>query len=167
MEATKKIYRNMRINRSKQKGVATIEFAIGFMAFWAMCMVWAEMSYMSYISAVGDLAIATTARDVRTLEDDYKTAFEQALTKSNSIWPAIFKPGEFKVKACYFNTINALNNYTGGCAQPSPPSKEIASPIAIYSITYDYNSLFTFFISATTVFSREVIVIQENRRVAL
>lgn len=162
MEATKKIYRNMRINRSKQKGVATIEFAIGFMAFWAMCMVWAEMSYMSYISAVGDLAIATTARDVRTLDSGYEAAFEQALAASNSIWPTIFKTGEFTVNVCYLQTVAALAVNPLQC-QNTPTNH----PIAIYNISYNYNALFTSFISATTLFSREVIVIQENQRVNL
>ena len=42
----------IRLAKRKQTGVATIEFVLGFMAFWLMCMAWVEMSYLSYISAI-------------------------------------------------------------------------------------------------------------------
>lgn len=44
-----------------QRGIASIEFALGFMAFWLMCMAWVEMSYLSYVSAISDLAISEAA----------------------------------------------------------------------------------------------------------
>lgn len=50
---------------SKQSGVATIEFVGGFFAFWLMCMAWVEMSFLSYVSSLGDLAIATAARETK------------------------------------------------------------------------------------------------------
>lgn len=52
----------MRRNKRRNKGIASIEFALGFVGFWLMCMLWVEMSYMSFVSAVTDITISEAAR---------------------------------------------------------------------------------------------------------
>lgn len=155
----------------KQQGVASIEFALGFFAFWLMCMAWVEMSYMSYISAIGDLAISEASRETKLQDSDYITAFQNTLRKSDSIWAGVVDSGNFRISIQYLADIKDLAEYEDPClaakGQPSAVcGEEKDSAIAIYRIDYDFNSIFSYFMDETTAFSREVIVIQEYQRVA-
>lgn len=71
--------------RNKQNGSASIEFVMGFMAFWFMCMAWVEMSYMSYISAINDLAISEVSRSAKKGEERYLDIVDEVLYRDNSI----------------------------------------------------------------------------------
>lgn len=162
---------SMRRNVAKQQGVAAIEFALGFFAFWLMCMAWVEMSYMSYISAIADLAISEASREAKLQDSDYITAFQNTLKKSDSIWAGVVDSGNFRISIRYLAEVKDLAEYKDPClADKNNPVHEcgvaINSAIAIYRIDYDFNSIFSYFMDKTTVFSREVIVIQEYQRSA-
>ena len=72
--------------KKKQKGVVTIEFALGFFAFWLMVAAWAELSFMSYISAVNDLAIAEASRSAKKDTQDYIDSFYEQLEMYSSFF---------------------------------------------------------------------------------
>ena len=72
--------------RIKQKGSASIEFVIGFMAFWFMCMAWVEMSYMSYISAVNDLAISEISRSAKKGNGQYLNIVDDVLHRPQHVY---------------------------------------------------------------------------------
>lgn len=159
----------MAIKIIKQKGVASIEFALGFFAFWLMCMAWVEMSYMSYISAIADLAISEASRDAKLQPDSYLSAFQSSLDKKIGPWAGIVDSGNFRISIQYLENISKLTDQIAPClvAEGEKSVKcgeEINSAIAIYRIDYDFDSIFSYFMDKTSVFSREVIVIQEFQR---
>ncbi|MEZ8103527.1 pilus assembly protein [Vibrio clamense] len=153
----------------KSKGVASIEFVLGFMAFWLMCMAWVEMSYMSYVSAIGDLAVSEAARDSKTHDRDYMQAFQNSINKSDSLWAGVVDGSNFRLSIQYLGSVNDLENMVDPCVIPDGDNSQecgIAkdSSIAVYRIDYDFDSIFTYFMDSTSIFSREVIVIQEYER---
>lgn len=158
-----------RKSKKKQRGVVAIEFVIGFFSFWLMCVAWIEMSYMSYISAISDLAIAEAARSAKVEKTDYLVIFNQVITSSTSVWEGFVDAKNFSYSVQYLSTIEDLVGHVDNCVpQAGNSSVECGnannSAIAIYRISYDFKSIFSFFMDQTTVFSREAIVIQEYER---
>lgn len=159
----------MRTSLASQKGVASIEFALGFFAFWLMCMAWAEMSYMSYVSAIGDIAIAEASREAKVAPStyqvafDYQVAFENALQKEGAIWSTLVDTDNFSASVVFHNTVGELVAYDKGM---SVCTESCNSAIAIYQLDYKFTPIFTYFLGEQ-VFSREVIVIQEQQLVSL
>lgn len=104
--------------RNKQNGSASIEFVMGFMAFWFMCMAWVEMSYMSYISAINDLAISEVSRSAKKGEERYLDIVDEVLYRDNSIWNTVISADNFRVSIQYLPTIEALESEKKGCPIP-------------------------------------------------
>ncbi|MGF1762024.1 TadE/TadG family type IV pilus assembly protein [Aliivibrio kagoshimensis] len=158
-----------RKGRQRQRGVVAIEFVIGFFSFWLMCVAWLEMSYMSYISAISDLAIAEAARSAKVEKTDYLVIFNQVISSSTSVWEGFVDGKNFSYSVQYLNTIEDLVGHVDNCV-PEAGNRSVEcgnannSAIAIYRISYDFKSIFSFFMDQTTVFSREAIVIQEYER---
>ncbi len=159
--------------RKQQTGVASIEFAIGFFAFWLMCMAWVEMSYLSYVSAIGDLAISQAALHGKRLDDStqFLADFKSVLTKSNSLWKYVADADDFTYSIRYVSSYDDLSNVTATC-EPSDDSDSNSTEcgnasgaaIAIYHISYNAPTIFNYFLDDDTLFSREAIVIQEYQR---
>ncbi|EOZ5529594.1 TadE family protein [Vibrio metschnikovii] len=170
-------YRFFKVNKRRIKGVATIEFVGGFFAFWLMCMAWVEMSFMSYVSSLGDLAIANAAREVKRSDSDYEKQFAEILNQDNSLWRHLINTDNFKYSVHFVKNLEELIRYEEECLrvevdevdEETIPGKLLCDEptnhaIAVYRITYDYQPMFNFFLSSDTLFSREAIVIQEYQR---
>ncbi|MGF1911518.1 pilus assembly protein [Vibrio kasasachensis] len=172
----------MMRRKKKQGGVAAIEFVMGFMLFWWICMAWVEVSYMSYVSAVSDLAVSESSRASR-LEDsvdstcevdgclkNYSDRFKQALNDTDSLWAKFVDPSKFRFSIQFLKTPleleNLKDNYCplGKGETQSECGTSADSSIAVYRINYDYQPMFNYFINSSQLFSREVIVIQEYER---
>ncbi|PJC86091.1 pilus assembly protein TadE [Vibrio sp. HA2012] len=159
-----------RKTRTCQKGVVAIEFALGFFVFWLMMATWVEMSYMSYISSVGDYAIAKASREAKKDTENYISTFKSIIESNDSLLSDLVDPESFKVGVRYLDTLSELERITDVCSTDSDgefscgSESETNKAIAIYHIEYDYNSMFSYFLDDTTVFSREVIVVQEYER---
>lgn len=156
----------------KIQGVATIEFAIGFIFFWYMCAAWAEMGYMSYVSAMGDVAISRATQVAKKSEDTgFMAAFRSSLVDTDSIWASAINVDSFTVKITYLDSYKNLTEYTDeDCSIPEDTTAVECNSaedhaIAVYHIDYDYQPLFNYFSSDSQLFSREAIVIQEYQRV--
>uniref|UniRef100_UPI00037AABF5 TadE/TadG family type IV pilus assembly protein n=1 Tax=Vibrio sp. 624788 TaxID=1234362 RepID=UPI00037AABF5 len=52
---------------NRQRGVASIEFSLSFMAFFLMCAFLVELSFISYTMAVSDYALSQAARDTKVI----------------------------------------------------------------------------------------------------
>ncbi|OOF01647.1 hypothetical protein BZG79_13625 [Salinivibrio sp. MA427] len=165
----------MRINTphrlKRESGVATIEFVGGFFAFWLMCAAWVEMSFMSYVSALGDLAISRAAQHAKKQQtEDFLTVFQQTLNDDSSLWHALIDANNYRISIRYVNEYNTLATITDGCEPDNEDDKEAVcgepekAPIAIYNVSYDYQPIFNLFLDKNTLFSREMIVIQEYQR---
>lgn len=161
-----------RLTKFRQKGVASIEFSLGFFAFWLMMAAWVEMGYMSYVSSVGDYAIAKASREAKKDTENYATLFKSIVESNDSLLSLVVNKDSFKVGVRYLNDLSELKNTVDVCT--TNDDGEIVcgdegetgedKAIAIYHIEYDYNSMFSYFLDNKTVFSREVIVIQEYER---
>jgi tight adherence protein E len=168
----------MIIRRLKRNnGTSTIEFAIGFIFFWYMCAAWVEMSLMSYISAVGDVAISHSAQVAKKYsgtgtEAEVKAAFLTAFKTeldNGSLWRYVVDANDFILSVEYIKSYSDLVNITEACL---PKDEDISitcgdatdSALAIYRVNYNYTPIFNYFINSEQMFSREVIVIQEYQR---
>ncbi len=160
-----------RFSRKKNRGVAAIEFAIGFIFFWYMIAAWVEMSFMSYVSAVGDLAISSASQYAKKYDStDFATRFNQQLTgSSDSLWKNFINTSNYSTTVYYLDDFSDLTTNTLDCEPAEDESNaecgtSSGSAIALYRVTYNYDPMFNFFLDSDLVFSREVIVIQENQR---
>nr|PMI52578.1 hypothetical protein BCU42_23595 [Vibrio splendidus]PMI77452.1 hypothetical protein BCU38_24115 [Vibrio splendidus] len=157
---------------NRQRGVASIEFSLSFMAFFLMCAFLVELSFMSYTIAVSDYALSQAAREskvtfstAKTGNGRYSHAFNRLLKKNQSVWGAFIDPSKFNFKIAFLRDLSQLRSFDGSCFS----TKNICgsaqnSPIAIYQITYDYQPLFSYFVPRSMSFTREAIVIQEFQR---
>jgi len=160
--------------RNKQKGVSTIEFAIGFIFFWYMCAAWVEMSFLSYISSIGDLAISRASQVAKKNEGDstdFITIFNAILKQDSSLWSYAADSNNFKAAVVYLDSFSDLVDYDGSCEPESgKTSIECGDPdgaaIALYRFDYSYKPIFNIFLSDESLFSREMMVIQEYQRAA-
>lgn len=161
-----------RVKRKKIMGIASIEFAMGFILFWYMCAAWMEMSFMSYVSSLGDLAISRAAQVAKKNEgssNSFSTVFNNALKEDGSIWQYVVDSENFSSAVIYLKTYEELTNYDGTC-EPEEGATTVecgdadGSAIAIYRINYSYTPLFNYYLADESMFSREMIVIQEYQR---
>ncbi|UPR30550.1 pilus assembly protein [Vibrio crassostreae] len=169
-------------NRKKHLGIASIEFALSFMAFWLMCITWAEMGYMSYVSSVSDYAISESVRNAKVVIQDSSTrgesgsttdfmqSFKNSIQAQGSLWGEMIDPNKFRLSIQYLDDIQALSSYKGECEIEDDSLYELEcgepvnSVMAVYRIDYDFKPMLSFLIDTETLFSREVIVIQEYER---
>ncbi len=153
-------------NRKKSKGVAAIEFAIGFLFFWYMIAAWVEMSFMSYVSAIGDIAISRASQVAKKYEgssvDGFVMAFNDELKKQNSLWKYAVDSNDFFISVTYFDSFSDLLKYDESSEEPV--NNPTNSSIAIYKMTYSYHPVFNLFLDSDAIMSREMIVIQEYQR---
>ncbi|CED58945.1 TadE-like protein [Moritella viscosa] len=151
-----------------QNGVATIEFALGLFPFWLLVCVWVEMSYVSYISGLTDLALAESSRSVKKDEDSYMNQFRQSIKSNNTLWSQFLDTSKFKVSVHYIASLKDLKNIKSVCEPGEDEFKEcgieVNSAIAIYRVEYNYNPMFNYFLSDDQFLVRESIVIQEYER---
>ena len=149
-----------------KRGLVAIELALGFFGFWLICLVWIEMSYVAYVSALGDIVITQASSQAKRGDDNFQAVFEGVIKNDDSIWSNVVTPDNFTSCVRYIDTfenlaaLNASNKDI--CSGGSVGDSE--SKIAIYRINYDYTPMFTsIFGSHKGTFTREMIVIQESK----
>jgi len=153
----------------KSRGVATIEFVGGFTLFWAFCVAWVEIQYLSYISGVCDLVINKSAAFAKTHEEDYMDVFDQVIRQESSMWGNIDR-SKFSLSVRYVKDLVELDAVNDDVCEPTPGTTivECGIPqdraIAIFTVKYDYESPFGFMYSFDSLLTREVIVLQEYER---
>lgn len=158
----------IKTNRPRsQKGLVAIELALGFFAFWLICLVWVEMSFVSYTSALGDLMISKASSEAKRGEANFDQAFEDALKQSDSLWEHLVDSEDFKTCVYYVADFSALKNLSNTAALCGDSGQGVvgdnSSPIAIYQVSYRYTPTFSaVFTKTDSIFTREMIVIQES-----
>ncbi len=158
-----------RLHKVWQKGVVTIEFALGFFAFWLLIAAWVEISYISYVTAIGDLAVSEASRMAKKDTQDYITVFNDVLNDSDTFWSRFVSSDNFTASVRYVRDLNELDAVTEVCAPATGGGThtcgtETHSAIAIYYVSYNYDSIFGYFGDGSSVFAREIIVVQEYER---
>ncbi|WP_077650929.1 hypothetical protein [Salinivibrio kushneri] len=126
---------------------------------------------MSYVSALGDLAISRAAQHAKKQKtEDFLPVFKQSLNDDSSLWHALIDVDNYRISVHYVNEYNTLATITEGCESEDEDDRETVcgepeeAPIAIYNVSYDYQPTFNLFLDKNTLFSREMIVIQEYQR---
>ncbi|WP_026032016.1 TadE family protein [Moritella marina] len=151
-----------------QSGVATIEFVLGLIPFWLLVCAWVEMSYVSYISGLTDLALAESSRVVKKRDGDYMNQFRRSIKSNGSLWSEFLDTSKFKVSIHYITDLKMLKSITAACKTGDDKFKECGvknnSPIAIYRVEYEYDPIFNYFLTDEQLLVRESIVIQEYER---
>ncbi len=160
--------RRVRKSSIKHKrGLVAIELALGFIGFWMLCMVWVEMSFVSYTSALGDLMISQASSQAKREEVNFKQSFDSVIQQSNSIWKSVVTDDDFTACVRYVSDFNALKNISSDqalCPEGVAEVGDSNSPIAIYRVSYSFTPIFTnLFGTSKKVFTREMIVVQESK----
>ncbi|CUB02752.1 hypothetical protein [Marinomonas fungiae] len=162
--------------RSSNRGVAALEFVMGFAAFWGMCLLWAEMSYVSYVSALGDVLISNASHYAKLNPNDlsdqnqanFNQDFQTIIRQQDSLWSALVTPEGFKTSIQFvqsYSDLATLNTICPTTKSGNQCGTAIGAPIAIYRINYEYQPIFSSFFGASAdIFAREMIVIQEYQR---
>lgn len=125
------------------------------------------MSYVSYVSAMGDMMISHASSQAKRGEDvDFQVAFNDSLNQSDSLWESFIGDGSGFESCVYYVTsysaLKALDKNADICDQGE--GADDTAPIAIYQVHYGYTPIFNAFSdSSPDIFSREMIVIQESQ----
>ena len=144
-----------------------IELAMGFLVFLMMIFYWIEVSYMGFVSATVDYAVAESSRAARSSPtSDYHKIFEGIIQDADFLWSGFLKAEDFTLQTTYFRSPSALldcNANPEGCSGDKPGNM----PLAIYQLSYLYRPVLVSLLFddiGTFTIRREVIAVQEYER---
>ena len=153
-----------KYNYHRQKGIASIEFALGFIVLWFITVMIMDIGLRNYTVAVVNFAASEVTRDIKVLEIDSEDKFEKEFRKklkenAFSLWGVMSQNDEFIVDMKLYPNIAAL-------AQDHYIKTQHASqaPIASYQLTYNYKPLIRLGSYTSFPIHREVIAVQEFAR---
>lgn len=154
----------MKRSHRFQTGVASIEFALGFIVLWFMTVMIMDIGLRNYTVAVVNFAASEATRDVKVrnfkTESEFKTYFEKVLSDNSfSLWGVLNHGSELSVDMKQYSNIDAL---VGG--RQLMTQSTASAPIASYLITFNYKPLITVGDYTVLPIKREVIAVQEYGR---
>ncbi|MBM7038389.1 TadE/TadG family type IV pilus assembly protein [Vibrio ulleungensis] len=162
--------------RLQQRGVVTIEFILGFIVFWMVIVAWLEIAFISYVTAVNDLAINEAARVAKKDSSAYMVSYKSVLDQTDSLWSKFIDPENVIYTVNYVKDITELSkaeqclpeeddvDSDGNLLKFKSCGSETGSAIAIYYMSYQFEGLFTHFFDNRMAPAREIIVVQEYQR---
>jgi tight adherence protein E len=163
----------------KQSGVVSIEFVAGFGLFWLVIVIWMELSFMSYVTALNDLALNQASHLAKKDSDNYMSVYKSVLEDEDSIWTQFVDPSKVIYSVRYAEQLGELQLQTDFCLPDTQTEeeaeeelinyKECDGPaenksIATYYVSYEFKGLFTSLFEHTISPAREIIVVQEYER---
>jgi tight adherence protein E len=137
-----------------------------------LIVAWLEVGYVSYVSALNDLAINEAAQVAKTDKDSYLDSYQAVLNDQSSIWNQLVDVERVVHSVRYVKDIDALSKVSEKC-EPEEDAEdqtqavcgtEEDSAIAIYYMSYKFSGLFSSLLDSKLTAAREVIVIQEYER---
>lgn len=157
-----------RKNKKLQLGSSSIEFVLGFMVFWLCCVAWIEINYLSYVSSTIDMVVSRAAREAKKSQDDYLHIINKVILEESSKQINLIDANRFKGTINYVNSPASLL-VTKCELGPDSKWKECGdskgNSLAVYTISYEFNSIFTFFSdNLDSILTRKMIVVQEYGR---
>lgn len=167
------------IKRNRMRGTVAVEAAIGIPVLLFVILLWVELCFMFYAISSTEHAFASAvfyAKKV-SIEDshweNYRDIVESKLKESESagmLWGRTTVPSSVTVDVRYFKDYASLSQCSdlnlSSQACPSGSSDFMNGAIAIYSLSYTYQSLLLNWFSAMPI-RREIITVQEYERCAL
>jgi len=149
------------IRMNSQKGVFTIEFALGSILLFLSTFAIFELCRFIYIINLTESSLRESARDSRLYEGsrhnvNYQTRFEQMFVKKGQIWQSIVKPSHYTLSIRYFRDYRALimKNKTINCQD---------CPLAEYSLTYRYTPMLRLPWTGERAVKRSIVMVQEHQ----
>ncbi|WP_261833530.1 TadE/TadG family type IV pilus assembly protein [Vibrio ishigakensis] len=151
-----------RLRVSKQKGIVSVEFALGgFALFFALFVVF-EIGRFSYIVNLTDATLSESTRKVRIfegekLETKYEERLIEVLESDNSFWNNLgfvsYKDFSYDIET--YRTLELLS-------QKLPAEGCERCPLVMYQLTYNYRPVVFETILPSSTISRRILTVQEH-----
>lgn len=161
------------------KGVITVEAALGLPVLLMVLFTWLDLSVLTYSMSFIDHAFTTAVMKNKKLGDssnsvnvDYQKTLLASLNESGGLLgKAIVNQASVSTNVYYFKNIdtftacNILDVQLSSCADAFGDKAEnsINMPIAAYQLTFEYNPLFNYALPNIDI-KREIIAVQEYER---
>lgn len=166
------------MNRIKRNfGIVTLEFIIGFFVFWLVIVAWLEISYISYVTSINDLAINQASQTAKKSDsgENYIDIYMGVLEEEGSVWNRLINTDNVIFSVRYVPGLTDLEAVTDKCLPDEPEEGEIQenykscgtqtdNAIAIYYMSYEFTGIFSQLFDNRLSPAREVIVVQEYER---
>ncbi|WP_041394417.1 TadE/TadG family type IV pilus assembly protein [Photobacterium profundum] len=149
------------MNRHKQRGVFSIEFAMSAIVLFLVTFAIFEASRLIYIINLTESALRESTRDTRVFESKrYNTAYENRLQQifegEGEIWHYLVKPARYRFSITYYDTYQNLIKDTphiGECQR---------CELALYSLQYRYLPMFFIGNVVDRTITRDILAEQEH-----
>ncbi|MCW8327423.1 pilus assembly protein [Photobacterium sp. SDRW27] len=120
----------------KQKGVFSIEFALGAIVLFMTTFAVFEICRFIYIVNLTETALRESARDTRLYEKqqsnlDYQQRFQQMFKQQSTLWHYLVAPKRCNLEIDYYQSYSDLVN-----SNKVPSCNDC--PLAQYTVTYRY-----------------------------
>ena len=144
-----------------QKGVFTIEFALGSILLFISIFAVFELCRFIYIINLTESSLRESARDSRLYEGkrhsvNYQTRFEQMFSEKGQVWQSLVEPKRYTLTINYYRDYSALirNNKTVSCQD---------CPLAEYSLVYSYIPMLRLPGIGERTLTRSILMVQEHQ----
>ncbi|NQZ51361.1 MAG: pilus assembly protein [Moritella sp.] len=144
-----------------QKGVFTIEFALGSILLFLSIFTVFELCRFIFIINLTESSLRESARDSRVYEGkrnniNYQTRFEQMFSQKGQIWHSIVDHKRYTLSINYYRDYRALvnNNGVSDCQD---------CPLAEYSLTYLYIPMLRLPGISERAIQRSILMVQEHQ----
>jgi len=144
-----------------QKGVFTIEFALGSILLFMSVFAVFELCRFIYIINLTESSLRESARDSRLYEGkrddvDYQVRFEQMFSQSGTIWHSIVDPKRYRLTVSYYDNYAALmdNIKKTNCQD---------CPLAEYRLEYVYEPMLHIPGMGERALVRSMLMVQEHQ----
>lgn len=151
------------VSKRRQRGVFSIEFAIGAMVMFLVTFGIFEMCRFIYVINLAESSLRESSRDTRVWEGERtKKLYQQRLTEmfenKGEIWHVLVDSSRYQLSISYFENMLDLVNDKPSLSE----TKQQRSPLALYEITYDYTPMFILTGVVEQKISRRILVTMEH-----
>ncbi|MBU2896212.1 TadE/TadG family type IV pilus assembly protein [Vibrio hepatarius] len=145
----------MRKSRKNQRGVLSIEVAIGFLIFISIILTYFEMARYIFVTNMVSVWNYEVARDTRIWDQNESDSSRKdaMLARQMELWQPVLLNADINVNINYFANFAALRaDSTGGCKEQHCRYMEFVT-------TYDYAPMFplVWFVPDRRISSRIVV----------
>ncbi|CAM2793629.1 TadE/TadG family type IV pilus assembly protein [Vibrio rarus] len=148
--------------RIKQKGVVSIEFALGGFALFLALFAVFEMGRFAYIVNLTDATLSESTRKIRiydgqTLNTAYKDRLDQVFASDDSFWNRLgfLDYQDFSFEIDTYTSLLTLEDQ-------SPAQGCERCPLVMYQLTYHYSPVVFETVLPSATISRRILTIQEH-----
>lgn len=150
-------------SKRQQRGVFSIEFAIGAIVMFFVTFGIFEMCRFIYVINLAESSLRESSRDTRVWEGErtelsYQLRLTQMFESKGEIWHVLVDPSRYQLSISYFENMLDLVNDTPSLSV----TKQQRSPLALYEIAYDYTPMFILNGVVEQKISRRILVTMEH-----